>query len=162
MVARWIACANSARAWLRLRGKRTSTSSSNDRYANQEVSYLLQRVEDFPGTVILASNLKGNIDEAFARRFQSIVYFPMPDAEQRLQLWRGLLSRPERVHVDVDLPALAEAHELSGGAIANVVRHGAVTALRAGRTRITALDLRQGVARELRHGFPAVQYRRSP
>ena len=131
-------------------GKRTSTSSSNDRYANQEVSYLLQRVEDFPGTVILASNLKGNIDEAFARRFQSIVYFPMPDAEQRLQLWRGLLSRPERVHVDVDLPALAEAHELSGGAIANVVRHGAVTALRAGRTRITALDLRQGVARELR------------
>jgi hypothetical protein len=131
-------------------GKRTSTSSSNDRYANQEVSYLLQRVEDFPGTVILASNLKGNIDEAFARRFQSIVYFPMPDAEQRLRLWHGLLSRPERVDADVDLPALAEAHELSGGAIANVVRHGAVTALRAGRTRITALDLRQGVARELR------------
>jgi len=59
-------------------GKRTQTSSSNDRYANQEVSYLLQRVEDFPGVVILATNLKGNMDEAFGRRFQSMIYFPVP------------------------------------------------------------------------------------
>ncbi len=65
---------------------RTETTSSNDRHVNQEVAYLLQRVEDFPGTVIFATNLKGNIDQAFARRFQSLVYFPMPDAEQRLRL----------------------------------------------------------------------------
>jgi hypothetical protein len=131
-------------------GKRTATSSSNDRYANQEVSYLLQRVEDFPGTVILASNLKANIDEAFARRFQSMVYFPLPDATQRLQLWQGLLPDASRLGGDVDLPALAAAHALSGGAIANVVRHAAVCAHRAGRAHIVGHDLRRGVARELR------------
>jgi hypothetical protein len=138
-------------------GKRTATSSSNDRYANQEVSYLLQRVEDFPGTVILASNLKANIDEAFARRFQSIVYFPMPDTEQRLQLWQGMLPDRQRLAPDVDLPALAEAHELSGGAIANVVRHAAVAARRAGRVHMSAADLTQGVARELRKEGRTVQ-----
>lgn len=138
-------------------GKRTATSSSHDRYANQEVSYLLQRVEDFPGTVILASNLKANIDEAFARRFQSIVYFPMPDAEQRLQLWRGMLPQPGRLARDVDLKTLAEAHELSGGAIANVVRHAAVAARRAERSVIADADLRQGVARELRKEGRTVQ-----
>jgi len=131
-------------------GKRTATSSSNDRYANQEVSYLLQRVEDFPGTVILATNLKGNIDEAFARRFQSLVHFPMPDAEQRLRLWEGMVRHTRRLADDVDLQGLAERHELSGGAIANVVRFGAISALQAGRERIEAADLRKGVAKELR------------
>jgi len=131
-------------------GKRTAASSSNDRYANQEVSYLLQRVEDFPGTVILATNLKTNLDEAFARRFQSMVYFPMPDAEQRLRLWQGMLSRPERLAADVDLGLVAERHELSGGAIANVVRHAAIAALREGRSSLNSADLRRGIAREMR------------
>jgi AAA+ superfamily predicted ATPase len=131
-------------------GKRTSTSSSNDRHANQEVSYLLQRVEDFPGTVILATNLKGNIDEAFARRFQSLVNFPMPDAEQRLRLWEGMLRHTGRLAADVDLKALAEAHELSGGAIANVVRAAAIGALQSGRQSLQASDLQTGVAKELR------------
>jgi hypothetical protein len=144
---RWILFFDEADA---LFGKRTSTSSSNDRYANQEVSYLLQRVEDFPGTVILASNLKGNIDEAFARRFQSLVHFPMPDAEQRQRLWEGMLRPTGRLAPDVDLALLAAQHELSGGAIANVVRAAAIAALQAGRERITAADLRAGVARELR------------
>ncbi len=130
-------------------GKRTSASTSNDRYANQEVSYLLQRVEGFPGNVILATNLKGNIDEAFARRFQSIVHFPMPDAEQRLRLWRGALG-PERRGDDVDLKALAQRYELSGGAIANVVRFGAISALEQGRPAIQAADLVEGVIKELR------------
>lgn len=62
-------------------GKRTSTNTSNDRHANQEVAYLLQRIEDFPGIIILATNLRSNIDEAFSRRFQSVVYFPMPTPE---------------------------------------------------------------------------------
>ena len=74
-------------------GKRTSTNTSNDRHANQEVAYLLQRIEDFPGTVILATNLKSNIDEAFSRRFQSIIYFPMPDEELRAALWRSMLPK---------------------------------------------------------------------
>jgi hypothetical protein len=131
-------------------GKRTSTASSNDRYANQEVSYLLQRVEDFPGHVILATNQKGNIDDAFARRFQSVVYFPMPDAEQRLRLWKGMLRPPVRLADDVHLAHLAERHELSGGAIANVVRFGAISALAQGREAIGAADLASGVVRELR------------
>ena len=131
-------------------GKRTATSSSNDRHANQEVSYLLQRVEDFPGIVILATNLRANIDEAFARRFQSMVHFPMPDAEQRLRLWKGMFGGGERLSADVNLAALAHEHELAGGAIANVVRFGALSALQAGRDRIASADLRKGIAKELR------------
>ncbi|MBI1395203.1 MAG: AAA family ATPase [Betaproteobacteria bacterium] len=130
-------------------GRRTETSSSNDRYANQEISYLLQRVEDFPGTVILATNLKANIDEAFARRFQSLVYFPMPDAEQRLRLWRGTLGTGCRLADDVDLRRLSEEHELSGGAITNVVRYGAISALRRGDRAIVSDDLLQGIRKEL-------------
>ncbi len=144
---RWILFFDEADA---LFGKRTATSSANDRYANQEVSYLLQRIEDFPGTVILATNLKGNIDEAFARRFQSVVHFPMPDADQRLRLWEGMVRHTGRLAADVDLRALAERHELAGGAIANVVRFGALNAVQAGRDRIEAADLRKGVAKELR------------
>jgi hypothetical protein len=131
-------------------GKRTSTSSSNDRHANQEISYLLQRVEDFPGTVILATNLKANIDEAFARRFQAMVHFPMPDAEQRLRLWEGMVQHTRRLADDVNLVQLAEDHELSGGAIANVVRFGAISALQAQRSLITAADLNKGIVKELR------------
>lgn len=130
-------------------GKRTSTSSAHDRYANQEVSFLLQRVEDFPGQVILATNLKHNLDEAFARRFQSLVHFPMPDAGQRLQLWQGMLDARHLEH-DVDLAAIAERHELSGGAIANVVRYGAIRAAQRGSERVAAADLMGGVVRELR------------
>jgi AAA+ superfamily predicted ATPase len=131
-------------------GKRTATASSNDRYANQEVSYLLQRVEDFPGNVILASNLKANIDEAFARRFQSMVYFPMPDADHRLRLWQGILRDPGRLAADIGLRELADRYEISGGAIANVVRFAAINALSAGRATIRASDLTEGVAKELR------------
>jgi SpoVK/Ycf46/Vps4 family AAA+-type ATPase len=144
---RWILFFDEADA---LFGKRTATANSNDRHANQEVSYLLQRVEDFPGIVILATNLKGNIDEAFARRFQSLVHFPMPDAEQRLRLWRGMLEPTGRLAADVDLTQLAESYELAGGAIANVVRCAALSALQAGRERITRADLLSGITKELR------------
>lgn len=130
-------------------GKRTQTSSANDRYANQEVSYLLQRIEDFPGVVILATNLKANIDEAFARRFQTAIYFSLPDAEHRLRLWQGYFKGECRLEAGVDLVHLAEAYELSGGAIANVVRYGAVRALHQGRHAISGEDLAKGVAKEL-------------
>ena len=73
-------------------GKRTSTNTSNDRHANQEVAYLLQRIEDFPGMIILATNLRSNIDEAFSRRFQSVIYFPMPTEELRAEIWRKMLK----------------------------------------------------------------------
>ncbi|MCP4655409.1 MAG: ATP-binding protein, partial [bacterium] len=69
-------------------GKRSETKDAHDRYANQEVSYLLQRIESFDGIAILASNLRENLDDAFSRRFESIIYFPMPRPEERLLLWR--------------------------------------------------------------------------
>lgn len=106
-------------------GKRTSTNTSNDRHANQEVAYLLQRIEDFPGMVILATNLRSNIDEAFSRRFQSVIYFPMPTEELRAEIWRKMLKGwPE--DVDEDLITMAAKTELSGGSIANVVRRCAL------------------------------------
>lgn len=107
-------------------GKRTSTNTSNDRHANQEVAYLLQRIEDFPGTVILATNLKSNIDEAFSRRFQSIIYFPMPSEELRAELWRSMLPKEWLGDDAEELIAAAAQSELSGGSIANVVRKCAV------------------------------------
>lgn len=130
-------------------GKRTQASSSNDRHANQEVSYLLQRVEDFPGVVILATNLRANIDDAFARRFQTSVYFPLPDAEQRLLLWQVYFKGKCILEDNVDLERLAEEYVLSGGAIANVVRYGAIRALHMGREAISHDDLVKGVAKEL-------------
>lgn len=129
-------------------GKRTQTTNSHDRYANQEVSYLLQRIEDFPRLVILATNLKANIDEAFARRFQSVVYFPMPDAEQRLRLWRGILCGNVPLDPAVDLESLAEAHEISGGAITNVVGYAAIRAVQKVVPLIAPDDLIAGIQRE--------------
>ena len=130
-------------------GKRTQTSNSNDRHANQEISYLLQRVEDFPGVVILASNIKANIDEAFARRFQSIIYFPLPDEVQRLQLWQKLLPNINQLDTDVDLGQLAEKYELSGGSLTNVARYAAIRATRFKRNLITQADLIEGINKEL-------------
>ncbi|MDP2715134.1 MAG: ATP-binding protein [Rheinheimera sp.] len=131
-------------------GKRSQTSNSNDRYANQQVSYLLQRIEDFPGVVLLASNLKANIDEAFARRFQAMVYFPLPEVSERLRLWRHLLGSKVQLAADVDLSYLAHEFELSGGAMTNVVRYAAVAALLRGDKAIAQADLLQGINRERR------------
>lgn len=112
-------------------GKRSSSNSSNDRHTNQEVAYLLQRIEDFPGTIILATNLKSNIDEAFLRRFQSVVYFPIPTEELRSALWQSVLPK-EWLGEDAERTiATAAQIELSGGMIVNIVRQAAI--LLAGR-----------------------------
>lgn len=111
-------------------GKRTSTNTSNDRHANQEVAYLLQRIEDFPGIIILATNLRSNIDEAFSRRFQSVIYFPMPSEELRAELWRKMLPAQWLGDNAEELIAIAAETELSGGSIANVVRRCALYMIR--------------------------------
>lgn len=130
-------------------GTRTATTSSNDRYANQEVSYLLQRIEDCPGLVILATNLRNNIDDAFFRRFQMSMGFTRPDATLRRQLWKNTIARVP-LSDDVDIDAIAEDHELSGGAITNVVHHATISALRRGVKMVGAHDLQQAIAVELR------------
>lgn len=141
---RWILFFDEADA---LFGKRTQTSSSNDRHANQEVSYLLQRIEDFPGIVILATNLKANIDEAFARRFQAVIHFPIPEAEQRLCLWQNMLNG--RIDDSVVLEHLAGQFELSGGAMVNVARFAAIKTLQKGGELITRQELHAGIVKEL-------------
>ncbi len=129
-------------------GKRTSTNTSNDRHANQEVAYLLQRIEDFPGTVILATNLKSNIDEAFSRRFQSVIYFPMPDEELRAALWRSMLPKEWLGDDAEELIATAARTELSGGSIANVVRRCAVTLIKAQKQMLNPVLLYDSIHRE--------------
>ncbi len=131
-------------------GKRTSTKDSKDRHANQEVAYLLQRIEDFPGLVILATNLKGNLDEAFSRRFQTMLYFPVPTSALRQQIWanafniRGFIQEP-----DIDWEEVAKQYELTGGAITNVLRYCVLQALKNDRKRISKQDLMRGARNEL-------------
>lgn len=128
-------------------GKRTSTNTSNDRHANQEVAYLLQRIEDFPGMVILATNLRSNIDEAFSRRFQSVIYFPMPTEELRAEIWRKMLKGwPE--DIDEDLITMAAGTELSGGSIANVVRRCALATVNQKNQSLDKLILKNALQKE--------------
>jgi hypothetical protein len=123
-------------------GKRTETRNSNDRAANQQTSYLLQRIEDFPGVVILASNLRSQMDEAFTRRFQSIIHFPIPDVAQRKRLWEDhFRNQAYKLAADVDLAALARDHELSGGNIVNVLRYACLKAVAREQQEIQSDDL---------------------
>jgi SpoVK/Ycf46/Vps4 family AAA+-type ATPase len=130
-------------------GRRTGVGNAHDRYANQEVSYLLQRVEDYRGLIILATNLESNIDEAFLRRFHAIVHFPMPGPAERLRLWRESLPPACAFEAGIDIEAIAADAELSGGAILNVVQYAALMALDAGCAVPRREDLRAGIRREL-------------
>jgi len=133
-------------------GKRTNTKSSNDRYANQEVAYLLQRIEDFPGLVVLATNMKDNIDEAFSRRFQSMVYYPNPDAETRYKLWKQSLPSDFTLEDSIDLYEIADEYEVAGGVIINIVRYCVLMALNRGGKIIHEEDLEIGIMKELKKG----------
>lgn len=129
-------------------GKRTQVKDSHDRYANQEVSFLLQRVEDYSGLVILATNLKSNIDEAFARRFQSIIDFPMPGKKERLTIWQQTFSRKTNFAEDVNLDMISSDHEISGGSITNVVRYCSLMAMQRENKLIYQDDILEGIKRE--------------
>lgn len=109
-------------------GKRTEVSDAKDRYANQEVAYLLQRVENFPGLVILASNYKQNLDKAFKRRILVSIYLAPPDAAERLTLWNNGLPGYFN-YVPENLPEiLAEKHPFTGANIDNVIKLSCITA----------------------------------
>jgi len=129
-------------------GKRSETKDAHDRYANQEVAFLLQRIETFDGIAILASNQKGNIDQAFARRFESVIYFPMPRPEERLRLWRQSFSPKARLEESVDLDKIAAQYELCGGSIMNVVRYASLQTLESGSSTVTLETLQRGIRRE--------------
>ncbi len=129
-------------------GKRSETKDSHDRYANQEVSFLLQRIETFDGIAILASNRRENLDDAFARRFESIIYFPIPRPEERLRLWQQGFSKQSQLEESLNLEKIAHEHALAGGSIMNVIRYASLEALKNERTTIASEDVLQGIRRE--------------
>jgi len=131
-------------------GKRTSVSSANDRYANQETSYLLQRVEDYNGLVILASNFKNNMDDAFIRRFQAVVDFPMPGPQDRLRLWKKSFSVKTHFEEKLDLKNYAQRYEIPGGVIMNIVQYSSLQSLKRGENIIRQRDVLEGIKKELR------------
>jgi AAA+ superfamily predicted ATPase len=100
-------------------GKRSEVSDSHDRYANIEVAYLLQKMEGYAGAVILATNFRRNIDDAFVRRLDFVIDFPFPDVEDRRRIWARLLPEDAPLGADLDLDFLAAQFKLSGGAIRN-------------------------------------------
>jgi hypothetical protein len=100
-------------------GKRSEVSDSHDRYANIEVAYLLQKMEGYAGAVILATNFRRNIDDAFVRRLDFVVDFPFPEAEDRKRIWRLLLPEEAPLADDLDIDFLATQFKLSGGGIRN-------------------------------------------
>jgi AAA+ superfamily predicted ATPase len=123
-------------------GKRTEVKSAQDRYANLEVNYVLQRMETFDGICILTSNLEASIDPAFLRRLNFRVRFPKPDVDERIKLWRVLLP-PEVALPDHDFSKLAKTFEMTGGHIKNAIVRAAVVAARDGR-RLEPRDLIAG------------------
>jgi hypothetical protein len=103
-----------------LLGKRTEVKDAHDRYANTEVAYLLQKMEEYEGITILATNLRQNMDEAFTRRMRFIIEFPFPEEDDRLRIWKGVWPEEVPLGEDMDLHWLARQFRLSGGNIRNV------------------------------------------
>lgn len=129
-------------------GARTATKDAHDRYANQQISYLLQRIEAHSGMVILASNLKSQIDAAFMRRFQAVIHFPLPDVQQRHTLWKEMLGRGAPLAKDTDLLQLATEFNTSGGTIVNAVQHAMIRTLERGEESIRQQYLVDGIRLE--------------
>jgi hypothetical protein len=131
-------------------GKRTQTQSSNDRYANQEVSYLLQRIEDFPGLLILASNFKSNMDDAFLRRFHTIVHFPAPSPAERLLLWEKSWPASYKAEPSLNLKLIAEKYDLNGAAIINIMHFACLQAIARDDEYIRYTDIYEAIKTEYR------------
>ena len=127
-------------------GKRSAVRDSHDRYANLEISYLLQRMESYRGLAILATNLLQNLDEAFVRRLAFTIHFPLPGEKERERIWRNIWPSAAPLCGDVDAASLAAAHKLSGGAIRNAALAAAFLAHAEGR--IGRQHVEQAVQRE--------------
>ncbi len=113
-------------------GKRSEVRDAHDRYANIETAYLLQRMEEYSGAVVLSTNLKMNLDEAFLRRMHFVIDFPMPEEPYRLRIWQSTIPPQLPLAADIDLPFLARQFKISGGNIRNIVLAGAFLAAQEG------------------------------
>lgn len=131
-------------------GKRTNVRDAHDKYANQEVAYLLQKIENHNGLIILASNFKSNIDDAFIRRFQSVIYFPLPSTGERLQLWKKTLpsNAKQKLPSEAELSSIARKYEITGAGIVNVVQYCCLESLADKSMEITVDQIKAGIERE--------------
>jgi hypothetical protein len=128
-------------------GKRTELKSAQDRFANLEVNYILQRMESFDGISVLTTNAEAAIDQALQRRLNFRIRFPEPEVDERILLWQRLLPPDSVVDGDIDFRKLAERFDMTGGYIKNAIVRAAVIAARAGRA-VTADDLWTGALHE--------------
>jgi hypothetical protein len=128
--------------------KRSEVKDAHDRYANLEVGYLLQRLEEHTGATVLATNRLGDLDEAFTRRFHFIIDFPLPNAADRRRIWEGMLPPTAEREPRLDLEGLARDYEITGGEIRNSVLSAAFLAAEEGRP-IGLRHLKRGLRREL-------------
>ena len=128
-------------------GRRSEVRDAHDRYANIEVAYLLQKMEEYEGVVILATNLRNNLDEAFIRRMHFVIDFPLPDEDHRLRIWQSCLPAGMPLGKDVDLARLARRFKLSGGNIRNVVLSAAFLAAADGQV-VYMTHFSQAIRRE--------------
>lgn len=127
--------------------KRTETRDAHDRYANLQTGYLLQRIETYPGIVILSTNLLSNMDKAFTRRFKFMIEYPFPATAQRQKLWRKAFPADVPLADDLDLELLAEKAALSGGHINNIALRAAMYAATENQ-RVTMSHVLRAVERE--------------
>jgi AAA+ superfamily predicted ATPase len=129
-------------------GKRTDIRDAHDKYANQEVAYLLQRIESHAGLVILATNQRANIDEAFLRRFQISVRFPMPQPDERYGIWLKVFPEQISLANDVDWRDISRRFELTGAGIVNVAHFCAIESLAGAVAAIDRAFLESAILRE--------------
>ena len=129
-------------------GKRSEVKDSHDRYANIEISYLLQRMEAYDGVTILATNLRANLDEAFTRRLQFAVDFPFPEEADRLRIWKTLFPPDMPCGEDINLETLAKRYKLAGGNIRNILVSAAYLAASDGGV-VEMSHIMHGTRREL-------------
>ena len=130
-------------------GKRGEVRHGTDRYANLEVGYLLQRIETYRGLVVLASNLRDEIDPAFLRRFQILLHFPRPAEAERRRLWQLAFANAQGLPADLDWDALVRL-DLTGAGIVGSARLAGLLAAAEGANRPTMEHLREAITRQFR------------
>ncbi|MCK5729823.1 MAG: ATP-binding protein [Draconibacterium sp.] len=129
-------------------GKRTNVRDAHDKYANQEVSYLLQRIESHAGLVILASNMKSNIDTSFTRRFNTIIEFENPGVEERERLWKNYIPRNVETDKRILIKEIARKYDITGANIVNVIQYAGLQTLEKKSKTISYKDLIKGIQKE--------------
>lgn len=129
--------------------KRTEIKESNDKYSNMEIAFLLQKMEEYDGVSILATNYLQNFDNAFRRRVSDIISFPMPDADMRLQMWQSMIPSRLPVSDEIDFGFLAKHFELSGSMIKNTLIYASFLAAENDRPLLTMEQILKGLSHEL-------------